>query len=43
MLGEDDLGATSGAAALVKERAKSEGAGFVAICGSIESEIAELW
>jgi hypothetical protein len=39
---EDDLDASSGAAVLVKERAKGEGAGFVAICGSIESEIAEL-
>ena len=41
-VGEDDLDALSGAAKLVKERADSEGAGFVAICGSIESEIAEL-
>jgi GTP-binding protein YchF len=39
---EDDLDAASEAAKLVKERAKAEGAGFVAICGSIESEIAEL-
>lgn len=39
---EDDLGATSEAAKLVKERASAEGAGFVAICGSIESEISEL-
>ncbi len=41
-VGEDDLGATSDTAKLVKERAEAEGAGFVAICGSIESEIAEL-
>ncbi len=39
---EDDLDASSESATLVKERAEAEGAGFVAICGSIESEIAEL-
>ena len=39
---EDDIDAVSDAAKLVKERADVEGAGFVAICGSIESEIAEL-
>ena len=39
---EDDLDAASEAASLVKKRAEDEGAGFVAICGSIESEIAEL-
>jgi GTP-binding protein YchF len=39
---EDDLDATTEAAKLVRERAEKEGAGFVAICGSIESEISEL-
>lgn len=39
---EGDLGGTSAAANAVREIAKKEGAGFVAICGKIESEIAEL-
>ncbi|MBI5643382.1 MAG: redox-regulated ATPase YchF [Deltaproteobacteria bacterium] len=39
---EDDLAGVSHAAQAVKEVADREGAGFVAICGKIESEIAEL-
>lgn len=39
---EDDLDGHSEAAAAVKEVAEKEGAGFVIICGKIESEIAEL-
>jgi len=39
---EDDLDGHSPAAMAVKEVAKKEGAGFVIICGKIESEIAEL-
>ena len=41
-VGEDDLAGESQAAKAVKEYALSEGAGFVIICGKIESEIAEL-
>ncbi|MBI5810484.1 MAG: redox-regulated ATPase YchF [Deltaproteobacteria bacterium] len=41
-VGEDDLMGSSPAARAVKETAGKEGAGFVAICGKIESEIAEL-
>ncbi len=41
-VGEDDLAGESASARLVRERAAREGAGFVAICGKIESEIAEL-
>lgn len=40
--GEDDLSGASPAAISVRERAEAEGAGFVVICGKIESEIAEL-
>lgn len=40
--GEDDLAGTSQAARAVRETADREGAGFVTICGKIESEIAEL-
>ncbi len=39
---EDDLDGHSAAAAAVKDVAGKEGAGFVIICGKIESEIAEL-
>lgn len=39
---EDDLAGESEAARSVKEIADKEGAGFVTICGKIESEIAEL-
>ncbi len=39
---EGDLNATSKEALKVKEIAEKEGAGFVTICGKIESEIAEL-
>ncbi|MBI5238509.1 MAG: redox-regulated ATPase YchF [Deltaproteobacteria bacterium] len=39
---EDDLDAVSVAALAVKETARSLGAGFVALCGRIEAEIAEL-
>lgn len=39
---EDDLAGESPSAKLVKDEAVKEGAGFVAICGKIESEIAEL-
>ncbi len=39
---EDALAGESAAARLVKDAAAKEGAGFVAICGKIESEIAEL-
>lgn len=39
---EDDLDAKSEAAMAVRDVAEKEGAGFVAICGKIESEIAEL-
>lgn len=39
---EDDLLGTTELPLLVKERAALEGAGFVPICGSVESEIAEL-
>lgn len=39
---EDDLTGESPAAKAVEEVAQKEGAGFVAICGKIESEIAEL-
>ncbi|MBI5559759.1 MAG: redox-regulated ATPase YchF [Deltaproteobacteria bacterium] len=41
-VGEDDLGGESLAAAAVEGIAGKEGAGFVVICGKIESEIAEL-
>ncbi|WKZ33663.1 MAG: redox-regulated ATPase YchF [Thermodesulfobacteriota bacterium] len=41
-VGEDDLSGASRAAARVREVAEAEGAGFVIICGKIESEIAEL-
>lgn len=39
---EDDLDGRSPAATSVRQTAEQEGAGFVAICGKIESEIAEL-
>lgn len=39
---EDDLAGNSPAAKAVREMAEKEGAGFVTICGKIESEIAEL-
>ncbi|MEK7678675.1 MAG: redox-regulated ATPase YchF, partial [Deltaproteobacteria bacterium] len=39
---EDDLDAASAAALAVKDTARMEGAGFVALCGRIEAEIAEL-
>ncbi|MDH4226704.1 MAG: redox-regulated ATPase YchF [Deltaproteobacteria bacterium] len=39
---EDDLQAESKYAKAVKEYALKEGAGFVSICGKIESEVAEL-
>ena len=39
---ENDLAGTSAAALSVKKLAEAEGAGFVTICGKIESEIAEL-
>lgn len=39
---EGDLSGSSRAASIVKEIAGKEGAGFVTICGKIESEIAEL-
>lgn len=39
---EDDLDGHSPAARAVKKVAEKEGAGFVLICGKIESEIAEL-
>ena len=39
---EDDLDAVSVAALAVKETAQRQGAGFVALCGRIEAEIAEL-
>ncbi|MBI5562740.1 MAG: redox-regulated ATPase YchF [Deltaproteobacteria bacterium] len=39
---EDDLAGASAAASVVRETAAREGAGFVTICGKIESEIAEL-
>ena len=41
-VGEDDLAGNSAAAEAVREIAEKEGAGFVVICGKIESEIAEL-
>ncbi|MBI2412455.1 MAG: redox-regulated ATPase YchF [Deltaproteobacteria bacterium] len=41
-VGEDDLAGTSEAAKAVRDVAEKEGAGFVVICGKIESEIAEL-
>lgn len=41
-VGEDDLSGDSPAAAKVKAIADKQGAGFVTICGKIESEIAEL-
>ncbi|MFQ5466398.1 MAG: redox-regulated ATPase YchF, partial [Thermodesulfobacteriota bacterium] len=41
-VGEDDLAGDSDAAGAVREAAEKEGAGFVPICGKIESEIAEL-
>jgi len=41
-VGEDDLSGESASARSVREKAEKEGAGFVAICGKIESEIAEL-
>jgi len=41
-VGEDDLSGASEAARAVRETAQAEGAGFVIICGKIESEIAEL-
>jgi hypothetical protein len=39
---ESDLKGESEAARRVKERAEKDGAGFVAICGKIEAEVAEL-
>ncbi|OGQ58660.1 MAG: redox-regulated ATPase YchF [Deltaproteobacteria bacterium RIFCSPLOWO2_02_FULL_53_8] len=39
---EDDLDGLSEAASVVRAVAQKEGAGFVTICGKIESEIAEL-
>lgn len=39
---ESDLNGTSSMARAVREIAEKEGAGFVTICGKIESEIAEL-
>lgn len=39
---EGDLSGTSAAAVAVRKLAEAEGAGFVTICGKIESEIAEL-
>lgn len=39
---EDDLDAVSAAALAVKETAQRQGVGFVALCGRIEAEIAEL-
>ncbi|MBI5971176.1 MAG: redox-regulated ATPase YchF [Deltaproteobacteria bacterium] len=39
---EGDISGASPAVKLVKDAAAKEGAGFVAICGKIESEIAEL-
>ena len=41
-VGEDDLRAEKGAASSIREAAGRNGAGFVAICGKIESELAEL-
>ncbi len=41
-VGENDLDGSSPCAAAVRQRAKDEGMEFVAICGKIESEIAEL-
>lgn len=41
-VGEDDLDGNSPHARAVREIAEREGAGFVVICGKIESEIAEL-
>ncbi len=41
-VGEDDLSGESPLARSVREKAEKEGAGFVTICGKIESEIAEL-
>jgi GTP-binding protein YchF len=41
-VGEDDLTGEKPAARVVREIAGKEGAGFVAICGKIEAEIAEL-
>lgn len=41
-VGEDDLAGESDAALSVQRTAEDEGAGFVIICGKIESEIAEL-
>ncbi|TAN62850.1 redox-regulated ATPase YchF [bacterium] len=41
-VGEDDLNGTSAYASLVNDIATGEGAGFVPVCGKIESEIAEL-
>ncbi|MBW7957861.1 MAG: redox-regulated ATPase YchF [Deltaproteobacteria bacterium] len=41
-VGEDDLSGISQVATKVREVAEAEGAGFVIICGKIESEIAEL-
>ncbi len=39
---EDDLSGSSEAALIVRKAAEEQGAGFVVICGKIESEIAEL-
>ena len=39
---ENDLSGASEAASSVRKLAEAEGAGFVTICGKIESEIAEL-
>ncbi|MEE9614593.1 MAG: redox-regulated ATPase YchF [Thermodesulfobacteriota bacterium] len=41
-VGEDDLEGSSPGAAAVRERAESEGAGFVVISGKVEAEMAEL-
>ncbi len=41
-VGEEDLRSGTPASNLVSERAASEGAGFVIICGKIEAEVAEL-
>lgn len=41
-VGEDDLAGESDYARRVRQIAEKEGAGFVVICGKIESEIAEL-
>ncbi|MFM9995740.1 MAG: redox-regulated ATPase YchF [Phycisphaerales bacterium] len=39
---EDDLDGSGALASKVREHAKSEGAGFVAICARLEAEIAEI-